>query len=233
MTTTEREAVFRRWLLTAGMSDPDIRTPTLTLYAAWQAFAGERPGSVGWFAAAMRSAGVLAYRTNKQKGFKFKLITIDEIAQNISAATKRRGQARRAQDGPALEAAVRAQLQAKRQAGALLDAGAVLPSLYIGDGVAEFCQALARMTDDRFEQRVHGAVGQALRAMKRPPPGEPVLPVRTIISEWFIDSDGLMTRTISTPGEKPILINEGPFQECFQDGKHPAQRSNSGLGREV
>ncbi len=130
----EREAAFLRWFAAAGVSDAETFTPTATIFASWQIFAGgcERCG-MPWFGRRMRAAGVVACRTNRQKGFRFKLVSVDEIAQNITAATKARAHARRALDGKALAAAVRAQLTAKRRAGALLDGMASPSAFKIGD----------------------------------------------------------------------------------------------------
>ncbi|MGO9682377.1 MAG: hypothetical protein ACLPTZ_07285 [Beijerinckiaceae bacterium] len=231
-----RSAAFLRWFAAAGVSDLNTFTPTAVLYAAWQA-ASERPGSVGTFCGMMRAAGVVAYRTNRKRALRYRLIDINEIAGAILAATAARATARTARDAEALASAVRAQLQVKRQAGALLDAGVVVPSLYIGHAEAEYCQALAQMTDELFERCVRIAIGQAVRGMKRSRPREPASPIRTIVSEWFLDADGVLTRTVSGEGERPILKGEG-FQDEFQvesrsESAAPAQRSNGGFGREV
>ncbi len=202
----EREAVFLRWFAAAGVSDPETFTPTATIFASWLTFAGTSTRRCGlpWFGRRMRAAGVAPHRTNRAKGFRFRLTNIDEIAQNITAATKARAQARSARNGPALAAAVRAQLEAKRQAGALLDAGVVVPPFHIGDAAAEYCLALARLTDERFEKRVQIAINQAIAAMTRPPSDGPLPQIRTVLTDWFVDDDGVQTRWLTA-----VDANEG------------------------
>ncbi len=204
----KREAAFLRWFAAAGVSDPETFTPTATIFVSWLAFAGTSTRRCGlpWFGRRMRAAGVVAYRTNRRKGFRFKLTDIDEIAQNITAATKARAEARRAQNGPALEAAVRAQLEAKRRAGALLDAGVVVPPFHIGDAAAEYCLALAQLTDQRFEKRVQTAINQAIAAMTRPPSDEPLCQIRTVLTDWFLDDDGVQTRRLTAVDATKELI---------------------------
>jgi hypothetical protein len=215
-----------RWFAAAGVSDPEIWTPTSVLFASWRRTSGEYAGGVSWFARRMRAAGIAPLRTNRVKGLRYQLVDVDEIAGAIIAATAARAQARTARDAEALASAVRAQLEAKRRAGALLDAGVAVPSFTIGDAAAEYSIALARMTDDRFERCVQIAIGQAVCGMKRSRSREPNLPIRTIVSEWVRDADGTLTRTVSAEGVKPILKGEYFFQDGnFEIQDEPNSRS--------
>jgi hypothetical protein len=140
---------------------------------------------------------------------RYRLTDVGEIGNLINQATEARAHARRARDAEALAAAVRAQLQARRRAGAVLETGVAVPSLYIGDdAAAAYCVALARMTDKRFEKRVQKAVGEAVRAMTRSRPWEPASPIRMIISPWVRDADGCLSRTLTAEGEKTVLKGE-------------------------
>ena len=200
---------------------------------SWRRTSGVFSGGVAWFARRMRAAGIAPFRTNRVKGLRYQLVDVDEIAGAILAATAARATARTARDAEALASAVRAQLQVKRQAGALLDAGVVVPSLYIGHAEAEYCQALAQMTDELFERCVRIAIGQAVRGMKRSRPREPASPIRTIVSEWFLDADELMTRTVSGEGERPILKGESFFQDGNQDERHSRSKSGNAARHET
>jgi hypothetical protein len=208
----KRESLFLRWFAAAGVSDHDTFTPVAKLFDSWRRTSGVFSGGVAWFARRMRAAGIAPFRTNRFKGLRYQLVDINEIAASINSATAARAQARTARDAEGLASATRDQLIAKRQAGRLLDAGVAVPSLYIGDAVAEYSIALARMTDDRFERCVKIAIRQAVRVLKRSRPREPTSPIRTIVSEWFLDADGLMTRTVSGEGEWPILKGESFFK---------------------
>ncbi len=205
----EREATFRRWLRAAGRCDVNAWTPTLSLYAAWHAFAGERPGSVGSFCARMRAAGVEAHRTNAQKGFRFKLTDINEIAAAITAATSMRERARRDGDATALAAAVRAQKEAQRRAGALLDAGMALASVFkITDGQALRWQALSRLGDQQFNGKIADSTARAIAAMEHGGVISLQQPKMTITA-WRRDENGVLSRELRAEGVKPTLKGEG------------------------
>ncbi len=192
----ERDAAFQRWLQAAGRSDPAAWTPTTVLCAAWKAFAGGRPASMGWFCARMRAAGVAPHRTNRAKGFRFRLADIDEIKEGIAAAALARKKAGRAHDRAALAAAVRAQMEAKRRAGALLAVGLAEPSAFgIGKPTAARWRALARLDDEEFAAEVEAATVQAIAALTMP--HGVCAGIKMRLSEWETAEDGTRSRTLS------------------------------------
>jgi hypothetical protein len=232
----EREATFRHWRLTAGISAPNTWTPTTALYASWEAFAGGPPGSMGWFAAQMRAAGIQTFRTNQAKGFRFRLADVDEIKNEIkngiTAATAARERARRDSDAEALAAAVRAQKDAQQRAGALLETHQAAPDDFgISEFVARRWCSLVQLDAKQFDAKVADSAGRAIAAMQNG--GETSPNLRTIISPWVRDADGNLSRTISTPGEIPILKGER-FQENSRSETSTisAQRSQA-VRREV
>jgi hypothetical protein len=190
--------VFKRWLLQAGAPDAKAWTQSMVLYGAWITFAeraGERRGSLAWFASQMRAAGVALHRTKKAKGWRFALMDIEE---SIRAANLARQRAYKAGDAGALAVAVRQQMSARRRAGVLLDAD---PSsnltLKFAKGASQNCRALARLSDDQFSARAEVVARRAVAALRAPRPGGTCPQIKMTITPWVHDSDGALTRTLT------------------------------------
>ncbi len=223
--TAEREEAFRRWFAAAGMSDPEIWTPVSVLFDSWAQTSGECAAGVAWFARRLRAAGIAPFRTNRVKGLRYQLVDINEIAASITAADLARDAARRANDPNALAAAIRDQMRWRRQAGRLLDVGVAGPAEFkIIATIAQRWAATARLSDAKFEAKIKRMIDHQ---------GGITPQIKTTISPWRIDENGILCRELRAEGVKPILKGER-FQDEFQvesrSGTSTAslQRSQSG-----
>jgi hypothetical protein len=211
-------ASFTQWFQRAGAPDPKTWTPTRTLYASWRAWAertGEHSGSVALLAKRMRAAGVEHHRTNSVKGWCFRLVDVAAIKQNIRTAALARRNAHEAGDASAKVAAIRAELAAKRAAGAMLDADPLSPlALNLAKATREHCIQLARLTDAEFAAKVESVARRAVAALRAAPrPGAMAPAIRMAITPWFVDDDGALTRTLMAVDDETAGANGRPQLE--------------------